>query len=296
MAICIPAALPAAALLRAEGLEVHEREGAAGRTAPECVQIGIVNLMPTKQTTEAQILRLLAGAGRPVEAAFFAPLSHVCKNTPQEHIDAFYADLAQIERMQPDGLIVTGAPVEMLEFEQVDYWNELVRLMDHARAQIRSTLYICWAAQAALYHFFGVRKYPLPEKCFGVFAHRFTGAAHPLLRGMDEPFLAPHSRHTQVLCEEIERTPGLRLLAKSEAAGAYLAAEEDGRSVFVTGHSEYDAHTLRLEYERDRSRGLPIRVPVGYFPEDDPAKEPPLTWRAHSQQLYGSWLSELVCR
>lgn len=295
MPVIIPRGLTAAETLRAEGIEVIERAGKEPEGAKGSVQIGIVNLMPTKEATETQLLRALAGTGRMIEAALIAPETHESKNTAQEHIARFYNAFGEAKRRRMDGLIVTGAPVEMLEFEDVDYWEELCGIMDHARREIRSTLYICWAAQAALYRFFGIGKRPLAAKCFGVFEHRFTGAEHALLRGMDEPFLAPHSRHTEVAAGEIERAEGVRLLALSDEAGAYLAAEDDGRSVFVTGHSEYDADTLKKEYDRDVGRGLPIGIPVRYYPEDDPKRQPEAVWREHSRQIYGSWIENIVC-
>ena len=295
MGVIVPKGLPAAQVLRGEGLQVRERETVLPEGAPQSVQIVILNLMPTKEATETQLLRVLGGTKREIEVTLLAPATHESKNTAQEHIERFYTTFDRMRGGRIDGLIVTGAPVEMLAFEQVDYWEELAGIMDWARQNIRSTYYICWAAQAAMYRFFGIRKYPLEEKCFGIFEHSFTGAQHPLLRGVKQPFLAPHSRHTQVLAEEICAAEGIELLAASEAAGVYLAAERDGRSIFVTGHSEYDADTLKKEYDRDVSRGLPIRVPVNYYPGDDPEREPPLSWRGHSKELYGSWIENIVC-
>jgi len=295
MPIVIPKGLPAAETLRTEGMDVIEREGVLPMAKEDSVQIGILNLMPTKEATETQLLRALGSTSRTVEVTLLASETHESKNTAQEHIDRFYTGFSQLKKGRIDALVVTGAPVEMLEFEQVDYWEELCGVMDYARTNIKSTYYICWAAQAALYRFFGIGKHALEEKCFGVFAHRFTGETHALLKDMDEPFLAPHSRHTTVLAEDIARSEGLALLAASDDAGAYLAAETNGRSVFVTGHSEYDADTLKREYDRDVGRGLPIRVPVNYYPDDDPARPPEATWRAHSRQIYGSWIENIVC-
>lgn len=296
MALIVPKGLPAVQTLRAEGLDIAEKDTVLPIEKADCVHISVLNLMPTKEATETQILRVLGSGKRTVEITLLAPATHASKNTAQEHLDRFYTTFDRAKDLPMDGLVVTGAPVEMLPFEEVDYWPELTAIMDYAREKIKSTYYICWAAQAALYHFHGVNKYPLEGKCFGVFEHFCTGAEHPLLRGVDMPFPAPHSRHTEVRAEEIDAAEGVVLLAKSSLAGAYLAAEPDGRSIFVTGHSEYDADTLKHEYDRDVSRNLPISVPYHYYPDDDPAREPPLVWRAHSLQLYQSWIENIVCQ
>lgn len=297
MALLVPRGLPAASLLRAERLTVDEKDVLA--IAPgekNAVRIAILNLMPTKEATETQLLRVLGSGNRLVDVTFLRTQTHTSQNTAQEHLDAFYTTLSQARDLPYDGLVVTGAPVEMLEFEEVDYWPELVDVMEWAEKHVRSTYYICWAAQAALWHFYGVRKYPLSAKCFGIFEHRLVQTSHPLVRSLPETFPAPHSRHTEVRAEEIQAAPGLVLLAASDIAGVYLAASEDARHVFATGHSEYDADTLKREYDRDVSRNLPIDVPYHYYPDDDPSLPPPLTWRAHSVQIYQSWIENCLCR
>jgi len=258
------------------------------------LRIAVLNLMPTKIVTETQLLRLLGNTPLQVDITFIHMETHDSKNTSPEHLDAFYESLDEVLHERFDGLVITGAPVEMLPFEEVDYWPELVRLMDWSRTNVWSTLHICWASQAALYRYFGVPKYPIPAKMFGLFPHRILEPHEPLLRGFDEVFFAPHSRHTEVRREDIAGVKGLKLLAVSEEAGVYMAASEDGRMVFVTGHPEYDRFTLKAEYERDRARGLPIAVPRNYFPGDDPAREPLMTWRSHAHLLYANWLNYYV--
>jgi homoserine O-succinyltransferase len=247
--------------------------------------------MPTKIVTETQILRLLGNSPLQVDVTFIRMGSHDSKNTPMAHMDAFYEPLDRVLHERFDGLVITGAPVENLDFEEVDYWPELVRLMAWSRDNVWSTLHICWGAQAALYHHFGVVKRPLQAKMFGLFHHRALDLSEPLLRGFDEVFLAPHSRHTEVRREDIERSRGLKLLAVSEEAGVYIAASEDGRMVFVTGHPEYDRLTLKAEYDRDIAKGLPIAMPANYFPNDDPSLPPLMTWRSHAHLLYANWLN-----
>lgn len=295
MAILLPKGIPAAASLRGEGLTVFEKETRRPAGQEGAVRIALLNLMPTKEATETQLSRVLAAGDMLVDVTLLRTASYESKNTAQEHLDRFYLTFEEVRDLCFDGLIVTGAPVEMLEFEQVDYWPELVRIMDRARETRLPAYYICWAAQAALYHFHGVHKYPLPAKCFGIFEHRAVKRTHPLLRGVDHPFPAPHSRHTEVRAADIENAQGVEMLALSDIAGAYLAASADGLNVYVTGHSEYDADTLKKEYDRDVSRGLEIAVPYHYYPDDDPSREPPLIWRAHSVQIYQSWLKNIVC-
>lgn len=296
MAIILPEGLPAADILHAEGLQVFEKGCKEPDMQAKSVRIAILNLMPTKEATETQLSRVLASGEGLVDVTLLRTGSHASKNASQEHLDRFYLTFDDVRDIRFDGLIVTGAPVEMLEFEDVDYWPELVAVMDWAKEKKLPAYYICWAAQAALYHFHGVQKHPLPEKCFGIFEHRALPAAHPLLRDMDGVFHAPHSRHTEVRAKEIQDAPGVMLLAVSDMAGAYLAASEDGLNVYVTGHSEYDADTLKKEYDRDIAKGLPIAVPHHYYPDDDPAKQPPLVWRGHSVQLYQSWLKNVVLK
>ncbi|MEN6492296.1 MAG: homoserine O-succinyltransferase, partial [Rectinema sp.] len=258
------------------------------------LHIAVLNLMPTKMVTETQLLRLLGNTPLQTDIRFIRMSSHDSVNTPPEHLDAFYEPLDEIFDERFDGLVITGAPVETLPFEEVDYWPELVRLMDWSATHVWSTLHICWGAQAGLYHHYGVGKRPLPRKMFGLFRHRALDLKEPLLRGFDEEFLAPHSRHTEVCADAIAAVPHLKLLAVSEEAGVYLVASQDGRRVFVTGHPEYDRLTLKAEYDRDLAKGLPIAPPVNYFPGDDPAREPLMTWRAHAHLLYANWLNYCV--
>jgi homoserine O-succinyltransferase/O-acetyltransferase len=293
MPVRIPNDLPARKTLADENIFVMTRERAVHQDIRP-LRIAVLNLMPTKIVTETQILRLLGNSPLQVDITFIRMETHESRHTPAEHLDAFYESLDQVLGERFDGLIITGAPVETLPFEEVDYWPELVRLMDWSRTNVWSTLHICWGAQAALYRHFGVPKYDLPAKMFGLFPHRVLVPREPLLRGFDEVFFAPHSRHTEVRRKDIEAVKALKLLAVSEEAGVYMAASEDGRMVFVTGHPEYDSHTLKAEYDRDVARGLPIAVPRNYFPDDDPRREPLVTWRSHAHLLYANWLNYYV--
>lgn len=293
MPVNIPRALPARRTLESENVFVMS-ESRAGHQDIRPLRIAIVNLMPTKVDTETQLLRLLGNTPLQVEITLLAMGTHESKNTPPEHLAAFYATFDQVRERKFDGLMVTGAPVELLPFEEVDYWSELCAVMDWSTDHVFSTLHVCWGAQAALYRHYGVKKYPLEKKMFGVFSHRVLDPRSPVLSGFDEVFPAPHSRHTEVRTEDVLATPGLRLLAESDEAGAYLAASDDGRQLFVTGHPEYDRFTLQAEYERDVARGLPITVPRNYFPDDDPTRPPMMTWRSHAFLLYANWLNHCV--
>lgn len=290
MPVRIPDGLPARKVLADENIFVMTTERAVHQDIRP-LRIAVLNLMPTKIVTETQLLRLLGNTPLQVDITFIRMGTHESKHTPAEHLDAFYESLDDVLHERFDGLVVTGAPVETVPFEEVDYWGELVRLMDWSRTNVWSTLHICWGAQAGLYHHFGVPKYPLPAKMFGLYRHRVLVRNEPLLRGFDEEFLAPHSRHTEVRRGDIERVKDLKLLAVSDAAGVYMAATEDGRMVFVTGHPEYDRLTLKAEYDRDVAKGLAIAVPASYFPGDDPTREPLVTWRAHAHLLYANWLN-----
>jgi homoserine O-succinyltransferase len=290
MPVRIPDDLPARSELASENIFVMPNDRAAHQDIRP-LRIAVLNLMPTKMVTETQLLRLLGNSPLQIDVTFIRMGSHESKNTPTEHLDAFYEPLDRVLGERFDGLVVTGAPVETLPFEEVDYWDELVALMDWSRSSVWSTLHICWGAQAGLYHHFGVPKRPMAEKMFGIFQHRALDLTEPLLRGFDEVFLAPHSRHTEVRREDIESVPGLKLLAVSERAGVYMAASDDGRMVFVTGHPEYDRLTLKAEYLRDLAKGLPIALPVSYFPGDDPGLPPIMTWRSHAHLLYSNWLN-----
>jgi homoserine O-succinyltransferase/O-acetyltransferase len=293
MPVRIPNDLPARAELAEENIFVMSDERAAHQDIRP-LRIAVVNLMPTKMVTETQLLRLLGNTSLQVDISFVRMGSHESKNTPTEHLEAFYEPLESVLHERFDGLVVTGAPVETLPFEEVDYWPELCALMEWSRKSVWSTLHICWGAQAGLFYRYGIQKRPLQEKMFGLFHHRALDLKDPLLRGFDEVFLAPHSRHTEVLREDIEAEPALKLLAVSEEAGAYMAVSRDGREVYVTGHPEYDRLTLKAEYDRDVAKGLPIKVPANYFPGDDPRIPPLMTWRSHAHLLYANWLNYYV--
>jgi homoserine O-succinyltransferase len=258
------------------------------------LKIAILNLMPTKIATETQLLRLLGNSPLQVDITLLHPGSYISKNTEPEHLFKFYNTFADIREEKFDGLIITGAPVEQIPFEQVAYWEELCEIMDWSLHNVYSTLHICWGAQAGLYHHYGIPKYPLDKKLFGVFAHRVNSRNVKLFRGFDDVFHAPHSRHTEIRREDIERVESLELLSESEEAGVYIVGARNGRQVFVTGHSEYDPLTLKAEYDRDVRAGLPIEVPRSYYPEDDPARAPVVTWRSHASLLFSNWLNYYV--
>jgi homoserine O-succinyltransferase len=251
-------------------------------------------LMPTKETTETQLLRLIGNTPLQVEFVLLHPKTHTSKNTSAEHLEMFYKTFEDIKDDKLDGMIITGAPVEHLEFEDVNYWEEMTQILNWSKENVTSTLHICWAAQAGLYHHFGVPKYPLDSKMFGIFPHTVGVPNTKLLRGFDEVFYVPQSRHTEVRREDIERCPDLEILSESEDAGVYIAATRDGKHIFVTGHSEYDACSLKWEYDRDVNKGLEIAIPQNYYPNNDPAKLPYNTWRAHANLLFSNWLNYYV--
>jgi homoserine O-succinyltransferase len=285
--------LPARQTLSEENIFVMTKERALHQDIRP-LRIAVLNLMPTKIVTETQLLRLLGNSPLQVDITFIRMETHEAKNTHPQHLETFYEPLSEVLHERFDGLVVTGAPVELLPFEQVDYWPELVRLMDWSRLNVWSTLYICWGAQAGLYRHYGVPKFELPAKVFGLFPHRVLEPHEPLLRGFDEVFLAPHSRYTEVRRSDIEKVAGLKLMSVSEEAGVYMACSDDSRMIFVTGHPEYDRLTLKTEYDRDVAMGLPISIPKNYFPGDDPAREPAMTWRSHAHLLYANWLNYYV--
>jgi homoserine O-succinyltransferase/O-acetyltransferase len=293
MPVRIPNDLPARAELAEENIFVMTDDRATHQDIRP-LRIAVVNLMPTKLVTETQLLRLLGNSSLQVNITFVHMGSHESKNTPIEHLETFYEPLERVLHERFDGLVITGAPVELLPFEEVDYWPELCALMEWSRKNVWSTLHICWGAQAGLFYRYGINKYPLQEKMFGLFHHRALDLKDPLLRGFDEVFLAPHSRHTEVRREDIEAEPALKLLSVSEEAGAYMAASRDGREIYVTGHPEYDRLTLKAEYDRDVAKGLPIAVPANYFPGGDPRLAPLMTWRSHAHLLYSNWLNYYV--
>ncbi|MCA1004672.1 homoserine O-succinyltransferase [Rhodococcus hoagii] len=293
MPVTMPRDLPARAILEAERVFVMSDER-AGHQDIRPMRIAILNLMPTKVSTETQLLRLLSNSPLQIEITLLHMASHVSRNTSAEHLEAFYSTFDDVAHMHFDGLIITGAPIEKLDFEDVDYWPEMTKILDWARSAVQSTLHVCWGAQAALYHHYGVRKHEVPQKISGVFSHRLTGAPSPIVTGFDDEFLAPHSRHTDIHAADIEATGKVDVLAVSEEAGVYLAATADGRQVFVTGHPEYDADTLAREYLRDSEQGLPVPPPAHYFPGDDPAAAPLNRWRGHGHLLYSNWLNYCV--
>lgn len=293
MPVTIPRALPARKTLESENVFVMT-DTRAGHQDIRPLRIAIVNLMPTKINTETQLLRVLGNTPLQVQITLLKMGTHDSRNTPSEHLEAFYATFDQVRDGKFDGLVITGAPVELLPFEEVDYWPELCEVMDWSADHVFSTLHVCWGAQAGLYRHFGVKKYPLDAKMFGVFQHRVLDPHSRILSGFDEVFPAPHSRHTEVRADDILAASGLTLLAESDEAGVYLAASTDGRQLFVTGHPEYDRDTLKAEYERDLARGLPIELPRNYFPGDDPSRTPRMSWRSHAYLLYANWLNYCV--
>ncbi|NQX48173.1 homoserine O-succinyltransferase [Paenibacillus tritici] len=293
MPIKIPDSLPAKEVLSGENIFVMD-ESQAFHQDIRPLRIAILNLMPTKETTETQLLRLIGNSPLQVDVVLLYPSSHTSKNTSAEHLKSFYKTFDEISDRRFDGLIITGAPVEQLEFEDVNYWEELKVIMEWSKQNVTSTMHICWAAQAGLYHHFGVRKVSLPDKCFGVFPHTLNHNNVKLLRGFDEVFHVPHSRHTDVSREDIEQNPELQILAESEEAGVYLVATHDGKQIFVTGHSEYDPFSLKWEYDRDIAKGMEVQLPKHYYPKDDPTRTPPAVWRAHANLLFANWLNYYV--
>jgi homoserine O-succinyltransferase len=293
MPIKIPDNLPAAKVLNNENIFVMSEDRAYHQDIRP-LSIAILNLMPTKIATETQILRLLGNSPLQVDTVFLHPKNHNSKNTPGDHLTNFYRYFEDIKNQKFDGMIITGAPVEHLEFEEVDYWDELEEIMDWSVHNVFSTFYMCWGAQAGLYHHYGIPKYPLNEKMFGVFPHSVNRKNVRLLRGFDDIFYAPHSRHTEIRRSDIEKVPDLQILSESEEAGVYIVASKDERQLFVTGHSEYDALTLKSEYDRDTAKGLDIKVPRNYYPDDDPNSQPTVRWRSHANLLFSNWLNYYV--
>ena len=293
MPIKIPNDLPATATLQSENIFVMTETRAVTQDIRP-LEILILNLMPTKIDTETQFARLLGNTPLQVHLEFMHTKSHIAKHVSAEHLFTFYKTFDEIKDRRYDGMVITGAPVELMPFEEVEYWDELCQIMEWSKTNVHSTLHICWGAQAALYYHYGIPKYPLPEKLFGVFPHRVEYKHPILLRGFDDVFMAPHSRHTTILREDIERVPELKIIASSEEAGIYAVFTAGGRQVFLTGHSEYDPDTLKREYERDKALGLPIAVPKNYFPNDDDTQPPLVTWRGHANLLFSNWLNYFV--
>ncbi|MGH0779517.1 homoserine O-acetyltransferase MetA [Bacillus cereus] len=293
MPIIIDKNLPARKVLQEENIFVMTKERAETQDI-RALKIAILNLMPTKQETEAQLLRLIGNTPLQLDVHLLHMESHLSRNVAQEHLTSFYKTFRDIENEKFDGLIITGAPVETLSFEEVDYWEELKRIMEYSKTNVTSTLHICWGAQAGLYHHYGVPKYPLKEKMFGVFEHEVREQHVKLLQGFDELFFAPHSRHTEVRENDIRGVKELTLLANSEEAGVHLVIGPEGRQVFALGHSEYSCDTLKQEYERDRQKGLNIDVPKNYFKHNNPNEKPLVRWRSHGNLLFSNWLNYYV--
>jgi len=285
--------LPAKEILEHENIFVMD-EFRAEHQDIRPIRIGLLNLMPLKEDTELQILRSLSNTPIQVDVVFITVSSHESKNTSTSHLNKFYLTFDEIKKHKFDGFIITGAPIEKMPFEDVDYWEELKEIMEWSKTNVTSTIHLCWGAQAALFYHYGIDKVPLPQKLFGVFEHRVLNRKIPLVRGFDDVFLAPHSRHTDVPAEKIRADERLTILAESEEAGVFLAMAEEGRQIFVTGHPEYDRVTLEKEYQRDKDKGLDIKMPANYYPGDDDSVKPLLTWRAHGNNLYTNWLNYYV--
>ncbi len=293
MPIKIPNDLPAAETLSRENIFFMSETRAITQDIRP-LEILLVNLMPKKIQTETQFARLLGNTPLQIDLELVCPKSHVPANTPPEHLHAFYKTFDEVRGRNFDGCIITGAPVEHLDFEEVDYWQELCDIMEWTKTHVHSTFHVCWGAQAALYYHYGIAKRPLPAKMFGVFPHTVEYRRSILFRGFDDVFYVPHSRHTTVDRADIEAVPDLRILSSSEEAGVYAVFTKEGRQIFITGHSEYDPDTLRQEYERDVAAGKPISIPRNYFPGDDPSREPVVRWRGHAHLLYANWLNYFV--
>ncbi len=293
MPIKIRSDLPAREILEKENIFVMDEYRAIHQDVRP-IEIGILNLMPLKEDNELQMLRSLSNTPLQVNVTFLAVKTHVSKNTSQKHLDKFYETFDDIKDRNLDGLIITGAPVEDIPFEEVDYWEEVVGYMDWAKEHVTSTIHLCWGAQAGLYHYYGIQKKQMDKKVFGVFPHKVLNRKIPLVRGFDDIFMAPHSRHTETPLSEIEKIEDLTVLAVSEEAGFFLAIDREGKHIFLMGHPEYDRMTLDKEYHRDKDKGLDIDIPKNYYPDDDPDKKPLLQWRSHGNILYSNWLNYYV--
>lgn len=285
--------LPVKEILEKENIFVMDEHRAIHQDIRP-IKIGLLNLMPLKEDTELQILRSLSNTPIQVDVTFVTVSSHKSKHTPTSHLNKFYEKFCEIKNQNFDGFIITGAPVEQMPFEEVDYWEELTEIMEWSKTHVMSTLHLCWGAQAAIYYHYGINKVQLDKKVFGLYWHKVLNRKVPLVRGFDDIFLAPHSRHTETPMEKVREEKELTVLAESEEAGLFLAMAKDGRQIFVMGHPEYDRITLDQEYKRDIAKGLPIDVPVNYYREDNPDNRPCLTWRAHANNLYTNWLNYYV--
>lgn len=293
MPINIPQELPAFNKLQNENIFVMSRERAEHQDIRP-LKIIILNIMPKKIETETQLMRLLSNTPIQVDIDLLNLVSHVSKNTPQEHLLSFYTSFDEIKENKYDGMIITGAPVEQLEFEDVDYWDEICRIMEWSKTNVFSTLHICWGAQAGLYYHFGIKKHLLPQKMFGIFPHTKDYPHSQLIKGFDDVFNVPHSRHTSIKRDDIEKISTLQILTSSEQSGVHIVANKNGRQYFITGHSEYDRNTLADEYFRDLEKGLDIQIPYNYFPADDPEKKPLFSWRSHANLLFSNWLNYCI--
>jgi homoserine O-succinyltransferase len=293
MPINVPDQLPAIGLLQKENIFIMD-ESRATHQDIRPLKIIIVNLMPIKITTETDLIRLLSNTPLQLEIDFLRMKGHESKNTPDSHMKAFYKTFDELKSHNYDGMIFTGAPVEMLPFEEVTYWKELTEIFDWSKKHVTSSMFICWAAQAGLYHFYGIPKYPLEKKMFGVFKHRYTNDKLPIFRGFDDEYDVPHSRHTEVLEEDIRKVKALNIVSKSDQSGVNMVMAKNGHQFFITGHSEYSRYTLDTEYKRDLKKKLPIEIPANYYPDNNPEKEPVMRWRGHANLLISNWLNYYV--
>ena len=293
MPIVIPGSLPAFETLSEENIFIINEERSIHQDIRP-LEIAIVNLMPTKIETETQLLRLLGNSPLQVNITLLKTNSYVSKNTSEDHLSSFYNVFDDIKDKRFDGMIITGAPIETLQFEDVDYWNELEKIMEFSKTNVTSTFHICWGAQAGLYYHYGINKYPLKKKMFGIYKHTLNNPKNKLFRGFDEVYNAPHSRYTEIKKEDIDKVDDLEILSESEEAGVYVVASKNMKQIFVTGHSEYDKNTLKKEYMRDKETGLEIEVPVNYFKNDDPNLEPIVTWKSHAHLIFSNWLNYCV--
>jgi homoserine O-succinyltransferase len=293
MPLTLPDLLPAIELLKQENIFVMDTTRANTQDIRP-LRIAILNLMPIKITTETDFIRLLSNTPLQIQIEFMKIKSHTSKNTPVEHMMMFYRDFEEMKKEKYDGLIVTGAPLVQMDYEEVTYWGELQEVFNWAHSHVTSTVYICWAAQAALYHFYGVPKYPTSEKVFGIFKHKALVPHLPIFRGFDDEFFAPHSRHSEILRKDIEKIDALTIISESEEAGVHIVTARNGREFFITGHSEYAPDTLDNEYRRDVAKGLPIKIPQNYYRDDNPDNGPVVKWRGHANLLFGNWLNYYV--
>ena len=293
MPIVIPGSLPAFETLSEENIFIINEERSIHQDIRP-LEIAIVNLMPTKIETETQLLRLLGNSPLQVNITLLKTNSYVSKNTSEDHLSSFYNVFDDIKDKRFDGMIITGAPIETLQFEDVDYWNELDKIMEFSKTNVTSTFHICWGAQAGLYYHYGINKYPLKKKMFGIYKHTLNNPKNKLFRGFDEVYNAPHSRYTEIKKEDIDKVDDLEILSESEEAGVYVVASKNVKQIFVTGHSEYDKNTLKKEYTRDKEKGLEIGVPINYFKNDDPNLEPIVTWKSHAHLIFSNWLNYCV--